>query len=496
MRACRWCGRCGGRANASPDACPDARVAVYYAPLPDDPLFAAGAPGWAATRRATRRLPQPDIPDIAEVTADPRRYGFHATLKPPMRLRPGWQWHDVAAMPRRMLADASRRSICRRSPCRTCSAFLLCARPRRARRCRRWPMPASSDLDAFRGPPSEAELARRRRADLSRRQDAMLMRWGYPYVFDTWFFHMTLTRRLSAAEKHVFMPAAEAYFARAIATPRRVKDICLFVQPVPARRSLSGSVCRCAVERGKEARHTFFKRSIVDDRFHWNAPGIATLRASRAAISAAFSRPRDASRAARTSGEAVTSITRTGKRWRRLEDDCARDVRHQRPYRLRLRRLECRSAAHVPAIGARSRVWQIFLSEWLMRFAARVSGPRDDAAHEAKPAVICHRLLRRIEQSVLPCPAGPDHQNQHRDHTAVVDRVGREVNPPPRRTVVPRSGVRQERARRTISREVEAAGGRPGPGSNHEHRLGPARGNRNLRVGAVGHCGHRGASEG
>ncbi len=61
----------------------------------------------------------------------------------------------------------------------------------------------------------------------------MLVRWGYPYVFDTWFFHMTLTRRLSAEEKRVFMPAVEAHLARAIGLPRRVTDICLFVQPAP-----------------------------------------------------------------------------------------------------------------------------------------------------------------------------------------------------------------------------------------------------------------------
>ena len=42
----------------------------------------------------------------------------------------------------------------------------------------------------------------------------MLLRWGYPYVFGTWFFHMTLTRRLSADEKRVYMPAAEAHLAR------------------------------------------------------------------------------------------------------------------------------------------------------------------------------------------------------------------------------------------------------------------------------------------
>jgi hypothetical protein len=88
-------------------------------------------------------------------------------------------------------------------------------------------------LDPLRAPPSDAELARRRRADLTPRQDAMLMRWGYPYVFDTWFFHMTLTRRLSAEEKRRYQPAAQAYFASAIARPRRVTDICLFVQPVP-----------------------------------------------------------------------------------------------------------------------------------------------------------------------------------------------------------------------------------------------------------------------
>ena len=88
-----------------------------------------------------------------------------------------------------------------------------------------------AQLDGFRMPPSEAELARRRRSNLTVQQDAMLVRWGYPYVFGTWFFHMTLTRRLSAREHAVYCPAAEAHFAAAIGVPRRVEDICLFVQP-------------------------------------------------------------------------------------------------------------------------------------------------------------------------------------------------------------------------------------------------------------------------
>ena len=63
----------------------------------------------------------------------------------------------------------------------------------------------------------------------------MLVRWGYPYVFDTWFFHMTLTRRLTEAEKARDRPAAEACFAACAGDPRRVTDMCLFTQARRAR---------------------------------------------------------------------------------------------------------------------------------------------------------------------------------------------------------------------------------------------------------------------
>ena len=62
------------------------RVAVYYAPEPSDPLWTAACAwlGWDAERGAP--VPQPDLLEIADLTASPRLYGFHATLKPPMRL--------------------------------------------------------------------------------------------------------------------------------------------------------------------------------------------------------------------------------------------------------------------------------------------------------------------------------------------------------------------------------------------------------------------------
>jgi Protein of unknown function (DUF1045) len=44
---------------------------------------------------------------------------------------------------------------------------------------------------------------------------------------------MTLTRRLSKSEKAVFLPAAEAWLAPALAVPRRVVDLAIFTQAGP-----------------------------------------------------------------------------------------------------------------------------------------------------------------------------------------------------------------------------------------------------------------------
>jgi putative phosphonate metabolism protein len=211
---------------------PDARVAVYYAPAVDDPLFAEAAVWLGRDPESGGPVPQPDIADIEEVTAEPRVYGFHATLKPPMRLAEGRQWFDVVQaadelaagiapfeLPRLAVSDVHGFLALRETV--DCPALQALADA------------CVERLDPLRAPITDTELARRRRAKLTARQDEMLVRWGYPYVFDTWFFHMTLTRRLSAEEKRVFMPAVEGHLAPAIGLARRVTDICLFLQPAP-----------------------------------------------------------------------------------------------------------------------------------------------------------------------------------------------------------------------------------------------------------------------
>jgi putative phosphonate metabolism protein len=205
------------------------RIAVYFAPPPTDPLFAAGASWLGRDPETDARLPQPDLPGIAEVTAEPRGYGFHATLKPPMRLAEGRQWSDLLQAATDLAAGIAPFAL---PPLAVMDlrGFLAL---RETAPCP--PLQALADacvggLDPYRAPPTEAELARRRRASLTAEQDAKLERWGYPYVFGTWFFHMTLTRRLNENEKSVFLAAAQSHFAQAVAVERQVTDLCLFTQ--------------------------------------------------------------------------------------------------------------------------------------------------------------------------------------------------------------------------------------------------------------------------
>jgi putative phosphonate metabolism protein len=210
----------------------NARVGIYYCPREDDPLFAAGNAWLGRDPARGEPVTQPDLPGIAEVTAEARGYGFHATLKPPMRLAAGCVWHGLLTATQG-LADRIAPFALPPLAVHDLHGFLAL---RETAFCP--PLQALADacveqLDGYRAAPSDAELARRRRSGLTAAQDSMLVRFGYPYVLATWFFHMTLTRRLSPDEHRVWRPAAEEFFAASAAAARRVTDICLFIQPEP-----------------------------------------------------------------------------------------------------------------------------------------------------------------------------------------------------------------------------------------------------------------------
>jgi hypothetical protein len=209
----------------------EGRVALYYAPAEDDPLRAAAA-AWLGRDPAHGPCEQVAWDGLAEITREAARYGFHATLKPPMRLRAGASWAavrdaagevaaGVPAFPLPPLAVA------------TLDGFLALRETVPSPALQALADAAVAGLDHLRAPPDEAERARRDRLGRAPAERAGLARWGYPYVFATWFFHMTLTRRLDEAEQARWRPRAQAHFAAALALPRHVVDLCLFVQATP-----------------------------------------------------------------------------------------------------------------------------------------------------------------------------------------------------------------------------------------------------------------------
>ena len=70
------------------------------------------------------------------------------------------------------------------------------------------------DFDAFRAPLTAEDRARRRPAKLTQRQRDHLDRWGYPYVFEDFRFHMTLTGRLDAVRRQPILDMLRDRFHR------------------------------------------------------------------------------------------------------------------------------------------------------------------------------------------------------------------------------------------------------------------------------------------
>ena len=88
-------------------------------------------------------------------------------------------------------------------------------------------------FDEFRAPPGQAEFARRSAAGLSAAQEALLQRWGYPYVLEEFRFHITLTGRHDGNARCSVETALRRMLAPVLAAPLRLDSLCLFVQQTP-----------------------------------------------------------------------------------------------------------------------------------------------------------------------------------------------------------------------------------------------------------------------
>jgi putative phosphonate metabolism protein len=212
----------------------NARYAIYYAPPADSLLWRLGS-AWLGRDAITGStlsppvVPEMDAARLHALTKSPRHYGLHATLKPPFRLAAGAESGQLTdaigtlarslqpfEMPPLQVAVLSGFIAVR--PAADCPALQALSD-----RC-------VVDLDRFRRPPDEAELAKRRAHGMSPAQEQLLARYGYPYVLGEWRFHITLTERVHGEERDRLCAFLADHLAPALAAPLICNDVCLFVQ--------------------------------------------------------------------------------------------------------------------------------------------------------------------------------------------------------------------------------------------------------------------------
>jgi putative phosphonate metabolism protein len=211
------------------------RYALYFAPAEDSAIWRFGI-GWLGRDPVSgAALPQPQVPgltaaQLAAATESPRNYGFHATLKPPFHLADGTGEADVRAAAR-AFAAARRAFIAPPVSLQRIGRFQAFALTAPCAEMDGLAADCVSVFDAFRAPPSAAELAKRRARGLTERQERYLQQWGYPYVMEEFRFHMTM---LGSSRDETLHAAVTAFLAPQAAgfalDPLPVDAICLYQQ--------------------------------------------------------------------------------------------------------------------------------------------------------------------------------------------------------------------------------------------------------------------------
>jgi putative phosphonate metabolism protein len=197
------------------------RYAIYYAPPSGDFADAAAAwLGWDVARGVA--VDQPN-PALAEITAEPRKYGFHATIKAPFRLADGVTGDNLQTAFTALAARLSPVTLTGLTLLYL-DGFLALVPTDPSPDLQELAATIMRDLDPYRAPLNDAEMARRRPETLTSRQRELLATYGYPYVLEQFQFHMTLSGR---SNDPALRTQAKQHFAGLIPAPLPITDLCL-----------------------------------------------------------------------------------------------------------------------------------------------------------------------------------------------------------------------------------------------------------------------------
>jgi len=213
------------------------RYAVYYAPPATSALWERAAI-WLGRDAATGEtfdgpVAGMDRNRLLNFTGSPNRYGFHATLRSPMRLR---EEADVSDLAETVSDFAGANAPFSMGPMeiRSIDGFLAIVPREQSEELTGFAQACVEAMEELRAPLSEKDRARRTAGGkLTPRQHELLERYGYPYVAEQFRFHMTLTDRLDPAAAPEIRAAAETWFGPVLNGEMVLDSVSIFVEPEP-----------------------------------------------------------------------------------------------------------------------------------------------------------------------------------------------------------------------------------------------------------------------
>ncbi len=212
------------------------RYSVYFTHPQAAKLTKLGSHWLGRSAFSETLFDQPQLKDIfaerlVSITESPRRYGFHATMKPPFHLADGKTLEDVKTAFDAFARKHSAFEIDGLAP-NFLGNFLALTPTSRSEQLSKLASDCIREFDHLRAPLDNSDIARRRKAKLTPEQDAYMLQWGYPYIFEHFHFHMTLSTHLNdEIERAALKAAAETHFEPIMHQPVAISHLALCVEP-------------------------------------------------------------------------------------------------------------------------------------------------------------------------------------------------------------------------------------------------------------------------
>ncbi|WP_248306361.1 DUF1045 domain-containing protein [Devosia oryzisoli] len=210
------------------------RFALYFAPSVNSPLWDRACT-WLGRDPASGELMDGMVAGIdrarlLNLTQSAQRYGFHATLKAPMALEPDRSLDALTGALATFAASRSKVELGRLVVAEL-GPFLALVPEAPSETLQDFAAQVVEEFEPFRAPLSLKDREARAAQALSPRQQELLDGYGYPYVFDEFRFHMTLTDALDDPDRREIKVAAETWFGPELAQPVELDRLVLFHEP-------------------------------------------------------------------------------------------------------------------------------------------------------------------------------------------------------------------------------------------------------------------------